>query len=141
MSNKHTPGKGNAFTDDEKEQFRYDEYCQCKLEIGEEPLAKDQWREFDEYGEKTNWHTPGKWIAKYNTDEFPGQACIESEEGSRVIAVMDTSDETDSANIDLVCASPAMYDLLSRIVGSMSLERVERFDLNDEAKSIIDSLK
>ncbi len=36
---------------------------------------------------------------------------------------------------------PLVKDLLSRIVGSMALERVERFDLNEEAKQLIDQLK
>jgi hypothetical protein len=56
--------------------------------------------------------TPGEWEAKYNTELFPGQAAIygnDGDENGRVIAVMDTSDETDTANIDLVCSAPTLY--------------------------------
>lgn len=58
-------------------------------------------------------HTPGEWKAVYNSEQFMGQAAIygcDGDENGRVIAVMDTSDETDAANIDLVCAAPALLE-------------------------------
>ena len=66
--------------------------------------------------------TPGEWEASYNSEEFPGQAAIygcDGDTNGRVIAVLDTSDQTDMANIDLICAAPIMYDLLKWVVNEI----------------------
>jgi len=130
--------KANKFTDAEKERFRYEEYCQCKMEIDEIPLTIDQWREIDEYGNRGNEQggfTPGEWEAKYNTELFPGQAAIygcDGDENGRVIAVMDTSDETDTANIDLVCKAPKLYYALKEVSNYFEEQTPE---VNEEGSS------
>ena len=41
------------------------------------------------------------------------------------------------ANAKLIAASPDLIEVLDLIIGSMSLERVERFDLLEKAKAAI----
>lgn len=41
----------------------------------------------------------------------------------------------------LIEEKESLISILSRIVGSMSLERVERFDWNNEAKEILNNLQ
>lgn len=74
--------------------------------------------------------TPGQWEAVYNTEHFPGQACIYGNDGDtdgRVIAVMDTNDETDAANIALVCSAPQLKD--------------ENEQLKEDKKELIEALE
>jgi len=85
--------------------------------------------------------TGGEWEAKYNTELFPNQAAIYGDygdENGRVIAVMDISDETDMANIDLVCNAPAMYAALKEFVNFDLRKSDFAFADKDDINGIMD---
>jgi len=52
-------------------------------------------------------HTPGEWEIRDN-DYFPNQKTIETDGSSRVIAVIDKSDDEDLANARLIAAAPEL---------------------------------
>ena len=60
-------------------------------------------------------HTPGEWEIRDN-DYFPNQKTIETDGSSRVIAVIDKSDEEDLANARLIAAAPELLAALMVLV-------------------------
>lgn len=65
----------NKFTDQQKEQFRYDEYCQCQNEIDEPAISIELWRKTidcfylaEDEPEQNSKHTPGEWNLYNHTD-------------------------------------------------------------------------
>jgi hypothetical protein len=58
-------------------------------------------------------HTPGEWEIRDN-DYFPNQKTIETDGSSRVIAVIDKSDEEDLANARLIAAAPELLEVLEK---------------------------
>jgi len=106
IANKFYPEYAEDNTDLEDAEIEY-------IYLSEHPQSKDT------VPVQVEGFTGGEWEAKYNTELFPNQAAIYGDygdENGRVIAVMDTSDETDMANIDLVCAAPAMYAALKELI-------------------------
>jgi hypothetical protein len=87
-------------------------------------------------------HTKGAWEQK-SIFHASTRELIAS--GKRIALILQYDDnggmvadyEECEANAKLIAAAPEMIEILDLVVGSMSLERIERFDLLDKVKAII----
>jgi len=118
MANPLFTSTSYELADAEAKDAGYEVVQVIEFEDEEEPAPTPTSKE----GLEDRGFTPGEWEASYNSEEFPGQAAIygcDGDTNGRVIAVLDTSDQTDMANIDLICAAPIMYDLLKWVVNEI----------------------
>jgi hypothetical protein len=60
-------------------------------------------------------HTPCPWTATQSVDFPDGQTVITNPKGTRIIAVIDQSDEVDKVNTCLIAAAPELLETLKDI--------------------------